>query len=319
MHTKDPSPVFDGATWHLFGTAGTDVVSSWYTFHATAPHAQGPWTEQPPAEVRGFVGPRASAPGVLFDAGVFHMFIHTDFVATGGSIEYLMSEDGGQVFKHVGTALKPADYAPELGVYDAHPAIISGSKYLTYAAMNADLHGLWANHAEHESMVRGPDIFLARSVGGSWAGPWERRGLLLRQEDVPYHCPPGHPDYEWGLEGPQLIELPDSRLLLAAVCFLRNVPRGRRQRVFLAAAQSPADTFRPLGVLPTTSASWECAENGHPGLLQNGDDIYLFYQARGVGLGTEQTAHPWRCGVARAPTWDWEAWVRQRMPDLSGQ
>lgn len=45
-----------------------------------------------------------------------------------------------------------------------------------------------------------------------------------------------HPDYEWGIEGAQLVELPDGRVLLNATCFL---PEGRRGNRLACSSPSP--------------------------------------------------------------------------------
>lgn len=81
-----------------------------------------------------------------------------------------------------------------------------------------------------------PDVFLARSTSNTWFGPWERIGKIVDHNDLPHHNPREHPDYEWGSEGAQLIELPDGRVLLNATYFLPSGARGIGQRVFFAIA-----------------------------------------------------------------------------------
>src|SRR4051812_21091362 len=82
---KDPCPVFDGAVWHLFGSTGSVVVERWRILHATAPLLSGPWMEQEPAFLQSLSSDRIAAPGVVWDSGLFHMFVQTDFIGTGGS------------------------------------------------------------------------------------------------------------------------------------------------------------------------------------------------------------------------------------------
>src|ERR1700750_2860835 len=80
---KDPCPVFDGQLWHMFGSSGTVTSETWSILHATAPGLFGPWTEHD-AIVLPVVGSGVAAPGVIYDGGVFHMFIQTEFMKSGG-------------------------------------------------------------------------------------------------------------------------------------------------------------------------------------------------------------------------------------------
>jgi len=274
---KDPCPVFDGTEWHLFGSAGTVNNETWKIFHATAPQIEGPWTQHPQIDL-GLVGSGVAAPGVVFEDGTFHMFIQTEFMLPGGTCEHLVSPDGFG-WKRQGTALSSVPGTAEDGIYDPHPALIGGEKYLAYAGM-ARFTG-----------APQPDVYLARSCSGTWSGPWERLGKILDHDEVPHHNPRGHADYEWGIEGPQLVELSDGRVLLNATCFLPEGQRGSRQRVFFAIANSVLGPYRTVGpVLDPAGAG----ENGHSTVLVNGDEITLFYQSRVPG-----TNHRWRYGLAR--------------------
>lgn len=299
--TKDPCPVFDGRGWHLFGSAGSVVVEEWELLHATAPRLDGPWTEQQPLRLEGLTSSRVAAPGVVVEDGVFHLFVQTDFLALGGTIEHCVSADG-RTFTRSDTALRALADSEEAGLFDAHPAEAGGQRYLVYAAMGADLENLRWHWEDYAGRVRGPDVFLARSTSGSWDGPWERQGRILRQEDVPWHCPPGSPDYEWGLEGPQLLALPDGRVLLTAVCFLAALPRGRRQRVFLAVADSPLGPYR-CATLPVhpPGEGWDCGENGHACVVTDGPHVVCLYQARGTPGPLDQGEARWRYGIATWP------------------
>jgi hypothetical protein len=273
-HIKDPCIVFDGRMYHLFGTGAKGARDPWEIAHFTAIKPQGPWTEAAPSEIRGMHAPRACAPGVVYDKG-FHLFIHTDCFELGGTIEYAFSPDGS-VFTHVNTALTSAAGA-EAGIYDAHPALVerNGKKehYLTYSGMPRVGHG---------------DIYLARA--SSWRGPWERLGCILRHEEVQHHNQHADADYEWGLEGAQVVQLPEG-FLLNAVCFLPEKPFGSRQRVFFAFSRDIAGPYTSLGpMLTPPSAGWDSAENGHASVLVQQDLLHLFYQAR--------AAHtPWRYGL----------------------
>jgi hypothetical protein len=274
---KDPCPVFDGALWHLFGSAGTVTTETWKIFHATAPSLDGPWLQQPPIDL-GLAGSGVAAPGVVFENGTFHMFIQTEFMRPGGTCEHLVSPDGF-AWRHEGTALTSIPGTAEDGIYDPHPALIGGERYLVYAGM------------ARFSSVPQPDVYLARSRSGSWSGPWDRLGKILDHDEVPHHNPRSHADYEWGIEGPQLVELPDGRILMNATCFLPEGRRGTRQRVFFAIADSVTGPYRTIG--PVLSPAGE-GENGHSTVLVMGDEITLFYQSRVAG-----TNHRWRYGLAR--------------------
>jgi hypothetical protein len=274
---KDPCPVFDGTRWHIFGSAGTVTTETWKIFHATAPALEGPWTQEELIDPN-LDGTGVAAPGVVHEDGVFHMFIQTEFMKSGGRCEHLVSNDG---FSWVAlpTALHSVPDTGEDGIYDPHPAIIGGHKYLVYSGMAKFSH------------VPQPDVYLARSLSGSWFGPWERLGKILDHDEVPHHNPRAHSDYEWGIEGPQLVELADGRVMLNATCFLPDGPRGTRQRVFFAIADHVQGPYRTVGPV---LEPLEHGENGHSTVLVTGEDITLFYQSRVIG-----TNNRWRYGIAR--------------------
>ncbi|MBA3446678.1 MAG: hypothetical protein H0T56_03545 [Pseudaminobacter sp.] len=275
---KDPCPVFDGEVWHIFGSGGTVTTETWGIFHATSPSLYGPWTEHEIIALGGVSGSGVAAPGVTWDNGVFHMFIQTEFKLAGGRCEHAVSNDG---FNWV--VLKPAILSlpgtGEDGIYDPHPAMIGGVRYIVYSGMPAFTH------------VPQPDVYLARSETESWFGPWKRVGKILDHNDLPHHNPRGHPDYEWGIEGAQLVEMPDGRVLLNATCFLPSGARGSRQRVFFAVADTVEGPYQTLGpVLDLT----EPGENGHSTVMINDGELTLFYQSR-VGA----TNNRWRFGIAK--------------------
>ena len=267
---KDPCPVFDGRQWHLFGT-GCGVPHGVEVMHSIGPTLDGPWTELEPAVLVGVDDIEfPCAPGVIADGRRFHMFLHHDFNILGGAVEHLVSRDGGRTFVHHDTALGSIAGSAEAGVYDPDPAEIDGDRYLTYSAM---------------SVIGQPDLYLARSVSGSWNGPWERLGCILRHEDVECHNQLDDDDYEWGLEGAQLTELPDGTVLLTAVCFLAGRPRGERQRLLLAVADEPTGPFEVVGPIITPEGG--LGENGHGSTVIDGDQVRIVYQER-AGDG-----YPW--------------------------
>lgn len=274
---KDPCPVFDGLIWHMFGSAGTVVSETWHILHMTALAIEGPWIQHPKIDT-GLEGTGVAAPGVVFEDGVFHMFIQTEFMKSGGKCEHLVSNDGF-VWVALPTALHSVPDTGEDGIYDPHPAVIGKIKYIVYSGM--------ARFAK----VPQPDVYLARSLSGSWFGPWERLGKILDHDEVPHHNPRGQSDYEWGIEGPQLVELADGRVVLNATCFLPEGARGTRQRVFFAIADDVAGPYHTVGpVLEQIGPG----ENGHSTLLVDGEEITLIYQCR-----ARETNNRWRYGIAR--------------------
>ncbi len=283
--TKDPCPVFDGQEWHIYGSGGSSRKEFWEILHATSSTIDGLWTEQEPAELDGITGPHIAAPGVIYDTNekLFHMFVQTDFMALDTTIEHLVSTDG-HYFKHVSTVLKSIPKSEEAGIYDPHPAEINGVKYIAYSGF---------------AEIGRPDIYLARSTTNSWYGPWERVRVLLKHEEVSHHNQRSHQDYEWGLEGAQLIELPCKILLLNAVCFLPEGDRGTRQRVFFAVAEKVEGPYYSLGPVlepqqDLTIDNWEAGENGHAAVVLNEDKLHLFYQSRSKA----KTGNHWRLGIA---------------------
>jgi hypothetical protein len=291
-HAKDPCPVHDGERWHLFGTGERAADGRWRMLHATASSLDGPWHEVAPAVLVGVDGGCVGAPGVVAQANVLHLFAQTHFAALGTSIEHLVSDDGGDTFVRRRTALSSRRWrAGEAGVYDASPGVVDGRRYLAYAG---------------QARVGSPDLYLARSTSGSWEGPWKRLGRIVGHAEVPHHNQRGRPGYEWGLEGPQVVQLPDGTTLLNAVCFLPAGSPGTRQRVFFATAAGPTGPYRSLGpVLEPPPTSWEAGENGHGTVVVEGDRLWLFYQARSGAGGSWRYGSAWcfwgKCLTRNAP------------------
>jgi hypothetical protein len=294
--TKDPCIAFDGTTWHIYGSGGDSIREEWEILHATAPSIDGPWTEQEPARLRGVEGPHVAAPSVIYDTDdkLFHMAVQKDFMDVGGDIAYLVSADG-HTFTKMRTLVAPKG-ENEAGLYDPHFAVVKGKKYMVYSGVPAALQ------QPGQVFVPQPDVYLARSSTDRWAGFWKRMKAILRHEDIAWHHNRReHPDYEWGIEGPQILELPNGQILLNAACFVEEGPRGERQRVFFALANDITGPYTSLGpVLPTTGANlpdWENGENGHASAIVHEDLLYLFYQARSRN-NPVPNENNWRYGVA---------------------
>lgn len=278
---KDPCVVAYGGEWHLFAT-GCKEGYTYDVVHATAPHPDGPWTWQA-AAVLDASGPSACAPGVAADGDVLHLYLQESYNVLGGSITHLVSTDGGASFDAHGVALRSHAGTTEAGIYDAHPGEVGGTKYLVYAGM---------------STVGEPDLHLARAQ--SWDGPWERRGVILGHDDVPCHNMRGCEQYEWGLEGGQVAELPDGRTLLLGVCFLPTGAHGARQRALLAVAEDPEGPYDLLGPAIEPSGYGRPGENGHGCVVVHDGDVYLYFQHRD-GEGLPWTLHATSVPAAAIP------------------
>jgi hypothetical protein len=276
---KDPCPVFDGKRWHIFGSGGDVRSEQWGIFHASSTSLNGPWTQHATIYLH-VAGSGIAAPGIVYENGIFQMFVQTEFLQGGGTIEYFLSNDGDHWY-HVDTLLRAIENTDEHGIYDPHPAVIKGQKYIVYSAFPAG------------TRKPQPDLYLAKSKTNEWEGPWIRLGKILDHTEVSeHHNARDQSDYEWGIEGAQLIELPDGRVLLNAVSFLPQGAFGSRQRVFFAVADSIMGPYRSLGIaLPDPT---EPGENGHASGFMDGDDLVLCYQQR-----LESTNNAWLFGLAR--------------------
>jgi hypothetical protein len=291
---KDPCIAYDGTTWHIYGSGGDTIPEEWEILHATAPSIEGPWTEMPtPAVLRGVEGPHVAAPSVTydFDDKLFHMAVQKDFMDIGGGIAYLVSADG-HTFTKMRTLVMPSG-AGEAGLYDPHFATIQGKKYLAYSGIPAALVRI------EGSLRPQPDVYLARSVSDRWSGYWKRMKAILRHEDIEWHHNRReHPNYEWGIEGPQLVELPNGSVLLNATCFIEEGKFGTRQRVFFALANDVKGPYTTLGpVLAHQTDAWENGENGHASAWVCDNELYLFYQARSQE-NENVLMNPFRYGIA---------------------
>jgi hypothetical protein len=287
MEAKDPCVVYDGKLWHIYGTGVSKDDSGLKILHATSPRISGPWKVGSDAMLDYVPSKHAAAPGVIYDSkdGFFHMAIQEDFTSIGGKIEYFASSDG-ESFTRVSTILEPLRDSGEAGLYDPHFCLINSDKYLVYAGMPGLTN-------RDKPFIPQPDIYLAKSETGLWSGPWKRLGKILDHDDVDWHHNRrDHPDYEWGIEGPQLVELPDKKILLVGTCFLETGGRGTRQRVFFALSEKVEGPYETLGpMLSEGLDAWESGENGHATAVVTEDSLYLFYQARGLKSG-------WRYGIA---------------------
>jgi hypothetical protein len=117
----------------------------------------------------------------------------------------------------------------------------------------------------------------------------------LKQHEIAWHHnQPDQPEYEWGIEGAQLLELPNGLILMNAVCFLPYGERGTRQRTFFAYAEDILGPYYSVGPVLNPAPEWEGGENGHSAALIENNMFKLFYQAR----NSDDHSHPWRYGLA---------------------
>lgn len=279
---KDPCIVFDGSKWHIFGSGGSTESETWRIVHSTAIAPEGPWAGSEMVAMHGGdLTIHGVAPGVIYDGDRFHIFAQTDYAAYGGRIEYLVSQDGSD-FYYVNTSLESIG-GNEAGIYDSHPFKKGDDLYLVYSGFPSAEPG--------KPQVSHGDIYLAKSLSGSWAGPWKREGRILSHQEVSHHNQHDHHDYEWGLEGAQLVELPNGLILLNAVCFLPDQPRGKRQRIFFALADNVYGQYSSIGpLLAPVPDSWESEENGHASCVVDGSELVVIYQGR---------SNVWNWGYAR--------------------
>jgi hypothetical protein len=289
--TKDPTVLLDPNTniWHLYGSGGQSTSEEWKILHAVSVNGQDDWKELEPVTLIGLAAtPHTCAPGMYADKDGFHMFVQTEFMGPKGNIYYLNSKDGSN-FYFQSLAIPAMPGTIEESMYDSHPAILKNKKgedeyFITYSA---------GPNSGYGNAVHG-DICLAKSKTNSWNGPWERLGSILSHEKVNHHNQHNHPDYEWGLEGAQLIQLDDGKILLNAVCFLPDGARGTRQRVFFAFADNVKGPYISIGpVLKPIEDEWQSGENGHASGFVRDSKLYLYYQSRPVSTDSK-----WRYGVA---------------------
>lgn len=297
--TKDPCIVYDGNKWHIYGSGGDVRSEKWCILHATAPRITGPWKEEAQVTLNGLKGDHVAAPSVHYDDvdNCFHMVVQTEFTTIGGTIEYLRSTDG-YTFTRIDTILESIPDSSEAGIYDPHQSIIGENKYIVYA-------GTPAVEKHYNQYIIQPDVHLAEcenSNGTCWAGPWKRQGIILDHDHISWHHNPrGHETYEWGIEGPQIILLPNGKYLLNATCFLSEGEFGTRQRVFFGLADTITGPYESMGPVIDPilypEFAWLSGENGHATVMVWNDQLYLFFQSRGK-MSHYSNDTRWQYGMA---------------------
>jgi hypothetical protein len=130
-----------------------------------------------------------------------------------------------------------------------------------------------------------PVIFLARGENG-WSGPFTPGDRpILTDADVPWHNShdPANPLYEWGLEGAQLMAMPDGTYLLLAVAFEKRPGQAYMpaQRLLFAAYDRDLRLLEVSNPILPLVPGWD--EYGHGSMMLDAADpqrLRLLFQAR---------------------------------------
>lgn len=284
---KDPTVVaMPDGSYTMFATLDAPYMKAGLVGRFTASDPAGPWQEQPPAVVHGIEGPEICAPSVHVEQQdgrlLWRMYIQTSCFSEDGIIAEATSTDGiNFTAKPVMTKEDlPRGAYPIVGLYDVavSDVTVDGKPFdcMVFSGYRT---------------VGCGDIYISLREKGR--EEWGRPVLALRQEDVPFHNPPGCPNFEWGLEGAKVMQLADDAFLMVGVCFLDKdkSERGSRQRVFFAGAATPDGPFIPMGtpIDPAPNAAGT-GENGHAELVDRGDRLGILYQER-AGEGRSKPWH----------------------------
>ncbi len=291
---KDPSIVIlpDGRYAMYATLGGSKEPLSVGRFIAEQP--AGPWRELSPVRFHNLTGPELCAPAVRLkydgrrNTHLWEMYIQTSCFRKDGIIALATSEDGCNFFGHPAPVITrnslEKGHAPLVGLYDA------GISRITVAGKPADCL-LYTGYSAigdnpEDRLIGVGDLYMSlRFAEGD--GAWTPGRQILSHKDVPFHNQLGYRNYEWGLEGAKLLQLAENQYLLAGVCFLEKSDEfvGHRQRVFLAAASSPFDSFVPVGEPIEPGGS---GETGHPDALITGNKLTIVHQER---LGNDSPWH----------------------------
>lgn len=277
---KDPcvQQLPDGS-FFMMASIGNSPVQKWRIGRFTAQHPAGPWNELPMAEVHGLEGFDICAPAFSVSErnGRTHykMYVQNSCFGKNGVIALAESEDGHNFFTDTKWQLKhrhvPRAGLPIVGLYDAGLSDIEyqGKEYecLTFSGFRK---------------VGCGDLYVAMRAKDDPRAKWSKARLILKQEDVPFHNKPLSKNFEWGLEGAKIVQLSKDNYMLIGACFLEEKTQvGERQRVFMAAAESPFGPFEHMA-LPLNPIEYNTGqgENGHPDTIDLGDRIGILFQER---------------------------------------
>jgi hypothetical protein len=279
---KDPVVVqMPDKSFFMMASVGTSTIQKWRIGRFTAQNPQGPWTELPFVELTGIEGPEVCAPALQLeqraDGGVrFNMYVQTACFREDGIIAVATSDDGhnfkGQDSWSLTRNDVPVSEIPVVGLYDVGLSEIEYEDRLYDCMMFSAYRRIGCG-----------DVFMTLRERNGTDAEWSAPVPVLKQEDVPFHNRPDSPNFEWGLEGAKLVQLADNHFVMIGVCFLEKGLHevGTRQRVFLAAAETPFGPFHPVTTpLQPTKYDIGEGENGHPDTIDLGDSIGILYQER---------------------------------------
>ena len=306
---KDPVVVqLPDKSFFMMASVGTSTTQKWRIGRFAADHPQGPWTELPFVELSGIEGPEVCAPALQIERMpngkiIYHMYVQTACFREDGIIAVATSEDGLNFTGKDSWSLTrndvPASEIPVVGLYDV------GLSEIIYQGKPFDCMMFSAYRR-----IGCGDVFMTLRDRSSTDADWSAPVPVLKQEDVPFHNRPDSPNFEWGLEGAKIVQLADNHFVMIGVCFLEKGLHevGTRQRVFLAAAETPFGPFRPVTTpLQPTKYDIGEGENGHPDTIDLGDRIGILYQER-AGNGK-----PWHLRYAEMSKADMVALTTRTM------
>jgi galactokinase/galactose mutarotase-like enzyme len=288
---KDAIRVFFAGQWHIYGTGhqmkdlnnpppGHRPHRGSILFHLVAPEQSGPYTEaNPPLLLGQFPKGVYEAPSVVADGNTLHLYAQTTYYRLGGSIEHFVSTDGHH-FTWVGTALSSTPGGQQAGVYDADVMALPserGSQRIVMVYSGFSREGGRDDRPD-------PQLFIAESMHG-WDGPFTNGRLILTDVDVPWHNShsAANPYYEWGLEGAQLLPLPNGQLLLLSVAFERRpgLDYMAAQRLLFALYDKEMKLIDVSDPILPLAPGWD--EYGHGSMMidvNEPDHLRMLYQAR---------------------------------------
>lgn len=289
---KDSVRVFFAGRWHIYGTGhemkdvnnpppGHRPHRGSILFHLVSPAETGPWVEEDPPVLFGRFPPGIyEAPAVVAEGDVLHLYAQTTYYRLGGSIEHFVSRDGHN-FAWVGTALQSIKGGAQAGVYDADVCELPDAEGRGRPAM---VYSAFRREGSRDDRPD-PQIFVAVSEGG-WEGPFINGDRpILRDTDVSWHNShdAGNPYYEWGLEGAQLLPLPDGHILLLSVGFEKRPGRDymAAQRLFFALYDRRLRLLEVSRPILPLHPGWDEYGHGHMMIdVNNPRLLRLLYQAR---------------------------------------
>jgi hypothetical protein len=278
---KDPSVVqiADGS-YMMYASIGNSHIQQWIIGRFVAQNPEGPWQEVSPVTFHDLSGPQLCAPAVRFEIknGQPHwiMYVQTSCFEHEGIIALATSTDGEHFYgtnQPLINRQMMSSYTDALvGLYDAGISEVRVNDQTLLCLLFSGYRRIGCG-----------DLYMTYRSKESNEDDWAPSQKILSQEEVPFHNNPLDQDFEWGLEGAQIIQLADDSFMLLGVCFM-PIPGpavGTRQRVFFAHATSLLGPWIPLTTPfePQDYAGFR-GENGHPDAFKIGDELWIIYQER---------------------------------------